>query len=67
MNFWIPEFVGKMHFHKVTQIELATELGCSREYVCNTLNGTYEFRGVKEKFNDALDKIIERKMNNAKS
>lgn len=59
---WISGFVGQKHNHKVKNRELATELGVTEEYVSMVLNGHRTPTNAEEKFNAALNRIIERKV-----
>lgn len=58
---WTCDLVGQMHKEKITKSQLAEELGVSREYVSMILNGHREPAGAKERFEIALNRIIERK------
>ena len=55
---WTAEFVGKMHLHNVSQIEIAKKLGCTREYVNAVLNGRRAPQNAERTFRAALDEII---------
>ena len=58
---WICDLVGKMHKWKISKKELAEELGVTPEYVSMILNGHREPAGAEEKFNSAVNRLIERK------
>lgn len=58
---WTGHLVGKMHNYNVTNIELADELNFDKNYISMVLNGKKTPKGAKEKFNDALNRIIEKK------
>lgn len=58
---WTGNLVGLMHDSKISKTQLAEELGVTREYVSMVLNGHREPEGAEEKFQAALDRIIERK------
>ena len=58
---WTGSLIGKMHNHKVSKSELAEKLGFTPEYVSMVLNGKKEPKGAEEKFNQALNEIIEEK------
>lgn len=61
MDKWIADAVGRMHVHKVTQKDIATALGVTREYVNMILNGTKSPKHAKERINQAIDDIIAEK------
>jgi hypothetical protein len=56
---WIGEFVGKMHCNKITSTELALEMNVTREYISMILNGHRTPKDAKDRFNKALDNILE--------
>lgn len=58
---WTGNLVGLMHDHKVSKTELAAELGVSREYVSMVLNGHREPANAKERFEAAVNRLIEKK------
>ena len=58
---WTGKLIGNMHIYEVTQVELAKELGCTRGYVNMVLNGKFSPAGVKERFTQALNAILERR------
>ena len=62
---WTGDFVGRMHRHRVTITQLAQEMGVTREYLSMILNGHREPSGIEQRMNDALDKLVEKKSNNA--
>lgn len=57
---WTADLVGKMHQYGVKKIELAKELDVTPEYVSMILNGHKEPKNAKEKFEDALQRILDR-------
>lgn len=61
MQKWIASVVGKMHTHKITQIELANKIGIRRDYLNKILNGAETPANAKERITKALDEIIESK------
>ena len=61
MEKWIAGVVGKMHLHKITQNDLATMLGISREHLNRILNGKECPANAKENITNALNKLIELK------
>lgn len=60
---WICDLVGKMHKWKISKKSLAEYLGVTPEYVSMVLNGHREPGGAKEKFNAAVDALIEQRQN----
>lgn len=58
---WICDLVGQMHKWKISKKELAEELDVTPEYVSMILNGHREPVGAEEKFNSALNRLVERK------
>jgi predicted XRE-type DNA-binding protein len=57
---WTADLVGKLHKHRITQKQLAEELGVTREYVSMVLNGHRCPDGAERTFTDALDRLISR-------
>ena len=57
---WIGDFVGKMHLNRVTITQLSQEMGVTREYLSMILNGHREPHGIKQRINDALDRVIKK-------
>ena len=59
MENWIADVVGKMHSHKISQIDLAERYGCSREFMNRILNGAVSPpREAKERILTAIDDLI---------
>jgi predicted transcriptional regulator len=58
---WTGKVVGKMHVESITQFELASELGVTKNYVSMILHGKRNPPDAKERFNNALDRVIEKK------
>ena len=61
---WTGELVGRMHINRVTMAELGNELGITKSYVGMILNGVRGKSGSvdnEKRFNEALDRIIERR------
>lgn len=56
---WIGALIGRMHNNKISKTQLAEHLGVTREYVSMVLNGHRTPEGAEEKFNAALNQIIE--------
>ena len=57
---WTSDLVGQMHKHKVSQMQLADEMGMTREYVSMVLNGHREPAGAESKFFAAFQRIVDR-------
>lgn len=57
---WIGVFVGKMHQHRVTNTQLAQEMGVTREYLSMILNGHREPNGIEQRMNNALDNLVKK-------
>ena len=55
---WIAEVVGKMHIHKITQVELAERIGIRRDYLNKILNGFEKPANAEERIINALDELI---------
>lgn len=58
---WTGNLVGLMHDNKISKTELANEIGVSREYVSMVLNGHREPAGARERFEAAVNRLIEKK------
>ena len=58
---WIGDFVGQMHRHRVTNTQLAQEMGVTREYLSMILNGHRDPEGIEQRMKDALESIIKSK------
>lgn len=58
---WTGDVVGKMHTAKISHKTLAEQLGVTREYVTNILNGHRAPKGAEDRFRTALDEILSRK------
>ena len=58
MEHWIGQAVGKMHINKITQTQLAEEMGVTNDYVWMILNGKKSPKGIKERVENAIDSII---------
>lgn len=61
---WIGVFVGRMHQYRVTNMQLAQEMGVTREYLSMILNGHREPNGIEQRMNDALDNLIKKQDRN---
>lgn len=58
MEAWIADAVGKMHVNKITQKDVATQMGVTDDYVSMILRGVRNPPKAKERVNLAIDKII---------
>ena len=61
MNFpeeWTGDVIKRMHLHDISQNDLSGPMGVSREIICKTLNGKYDLKNGKERFNAAIDFIL---------
>ena len=58
---WTGTIVGKMHINRISNDELATELGYTTEYVSMVLNGHRKPKGAEQTFRKALDELIQQK------
>lgn len=58
---WTGNLVGLMHTYRISQRELAEELGLTNRYVCMVLNRHRSPPGVQERFEAAAHNLIERK------
>jgi hypothetical protein len=58
---WTGNVVGKMHINRITYDELATKLRCTKAYVSMVLNGSRHPANAEQKFNDALNELIQEK------
>ena len=60
---WTGVVVGKIHNNQLTAKELAKEIGWNDKYLSQVLNSEKPPKGAEQKVNEALDRIIERKIN----
>ena len=67
MEKWISKAVGKMHVERITQTELAKELGIRRDYLNKILNGHEKPQGIRVRIEEALNRIVERKASNGET
>jgi transcriptional regulator with XRE-family HTH domain len=58
---WTGTVVGKMHVNCITYDELAAKLGYTKAYISMILNGSRRPAGAKQKFQQALDELIQQK------
>ena len=58
---WTGRIVGMLHTHRVTQGELATEMGVTAQYVSMVLNGKKNPKGIGDRMETAIQAIVERR------
>lgn len=58
---WTADLIGKMHAYRITQAELANQLGYTPQYVSTVLNGKREPEAAEQKFKSALALLIEQR------
>ena len=58
---WTGDIVAALHVNRITQRELAEEMGVTGVYVSTLLNGRASPAGAEEKMRAALDAIIARR------
>ena len=56
---WTGDLIGKMHLSNITRKELAEHLNLHPKYVLAILNGDKSPKDAEQKFNKALDELIE--------
>lgn len=61
---WTGRIVGLLHTHRITQAELAAELGITAQYVSMVLNGKKTSKGIDERMEAAIQAIIDRRDGN---
>lgn len=64
METWIADTVGKMHIHKITQLQVAEKMGVSARYISMILTGVKTPKGARERIEKAIDEIIAEKIEN---
>ena len=60
---WTGRIVGLLHMHRITQAELASELGITAQYVSMVLNGKKTSKGIDERMEAAILAIVDRRNN----
>lgn len=60
---WTGVLVGKMHNAKITQQDIADELGTTKAYVSMILNGTKTPKNARKRLEEAFKAACEKKMN----
>lgn len=58
---WTGRIVGLLHTHRITQAELAQEMGVTAVYVSMVLNGKKTAKGIDERMEAAILAITERR------
>ncbi len=58
---WTGELVKRMHLNRVSAKELAEQAGVTNAYVSMVLNGARNPKGAREKFETALDAILDKR------
>lgn len=58
---WTGRLVGRMHNNGISNKDLAKELDCTAAYVSMVLNGARKPGGARERFEDAVSRLIEKK------
>ena len=61
---WTGRIVGLLHMHRITQVELASEMGVTAQYVSMVLNGKKSPKGIEERMDAAIVAITERRQVN---
>lgn len=57
---WTGRLVGKMHNERVTLQDMADEMGVTRSYVSQVLNGKKTPSGARDRFEVAFKNILVR-------
>ena len=59
---WTSDITAKLHGYKITQRQLASEMGVSYQYVCSILRGKRkEPNGIQQRMDDAIMAIVNRR------
>ena len=58
---WTGRIVGLLHTHRITQSELASEMGVTAQYVSMVLNGKKSPKGIEERMAAAIEAIVDRR------
>ena len=58
---WTGNLVGKMHNAKITQQDIADELGTTKAYVSMILNGTKTPKNAKQRLEEAFQAAYQKK------
>ena len=60
-DLWTGELVGKMHVAEITLEDLGKEMGLSKAYISQILNGVRKPPNAKERLNAAFDAIVRKR------
>lgn len=55
---WTGTLIGIMHNENITYNDVAEKLGVSKAYVSMILNGSRKPRGIRKRFEEAINLII---------
>ena len=58
---WTGRIVGLLHMHRITQAELASEMGLTAQYISMVLNGKKTSKGIDERMEVAILAIVDRR------
>lgn len=58
---WTGELIGRMHNAKVTQQELADELGVRKSYISMILNGSRNPKDGKDRLVGAFGRVLQKR------
>lgn len=58
MERWIADIVGTMHINKISNKDIAKEMGVTPEYISMLLNGKKSTKTAKEDLTSAIDSIL---------
>lgn len=58
---WAGDLIKQMYLRRVTRSELAKELGVTKSWVSQVLNGTRKTKDAETRFCSAFDAVIARK------
>lgn len=58
---WTGELVGKMHNFKITQEDIAREMGTTKAYISMILNGSKTPKNAEKRLNDAFESAYRKK------
>lgn len=59
---WTADIIGKMHLNCITAKQLAEQLGYNPKYISTILNGHRNPKRAEQKFQRALNQIIQQKL-----
>lgn len=58
---WTADVVGKMHLLRISNRQIAEQMGVTPEYVSMVLNGHREPEGAEGRFLEALTRLVEKR------